>query len=114
MVVLYLPLIALLETRHLFLCPSLSIQTHPWPRTAGFPFGGNQMDALECPPSTVACGGSCTSTAQWCDGWCGAEVADALARLGQCHFSKRVCESTRWGWSEGGAMSLFGLCAQQH
>lgn len=70
------------------------------------------MNAFGCPAGTMDCGGSCTSTAQGCDAWRGAEVAGAAAWLGQRRSSKRICESAQRGWREGGAMSLFGLSAQ--
>lgn len=90
------------------------IQTHPWPRAAGFPFRGSEMDTFGCPAGTMDCGGSCTSTAEGHDAWCGAEAGGAAARLGQRRSSKRICESAQRGWREGGAVSLFGLSAQQH
>jgi len=33
------------------------IQTHSWPRAAGFHFRGNEMDAFGCPAGTMDCDG---------------------------------------------------------
>ena len=120
MVLLHAPLVAPLETALPSHTPPLpSPITQASKRTLGHVqlvslLGGNDMDTFGCPAGTVDCGGSCTSTAEGRDAWCGAEAGGAAARLGQHRSPKTICESAQRGWREGGAVSLFGLSAQHH